>query len=222
MKRIPFVAIGTGRCGTVSLSRIVGACRRVVCTHEAYVTNWYTPKESRLRKLISFLSQDDGNLHGEVQPHLLPHLSFVREQLPALKVVCLHRPCAEVVASFLRRGIDKLRPSARPRQKNTKWVERLPDIEAYSYADAVRYYWEMYEKYMAEMKDAFHLEMRELNDDAVVTRLFDFLEIPEEDRIYIDNRVFNQGSVQVEKDQHEEDGEKGGAADGEIGKSEFS
>ena len=199
--RIPFIAIGTGRCGTVSLSRIIGACDNVLCTHESYVTNWYEPKMSKLNKLLEFLEKSycGNELRGEVQPHILPHLPFFKKRLPHLKIICLHRPCEEVVASFLRRGIDKLRPSARPYQKNTKWVYRLPDIEAHSHADAVRCYWEMYEKYMAEMEGAFHLQTRELNDDGKIAGLFDFLEIPEEDRVFIEDRVFNAASEKKQK-----------------------
>jgi len=102
-KRIPFVGIGTGRCGTVSLSRIIGACRHVCCTHERFVTNWYTPKESRLIKLKNFLleSYESGELHGEIQPHLLPHVPLLRKWIPELRIICLHRPCEEVVALMM-------------------------------------------------------------------------------------------------------------------------
>lgn len=198
--RTPFVGIGTGRCGTNSLAKIVGACENTHTTHEMYQLYWYETN-SRLGDMIRDMRErgKKGILRGEISQAVGPHVGELRSSFPDLKVVCLHRDKASTVASFMNFGSFMIRP-----QDKRKWVEgcmgndaranaqrAFPLIDAVTTEQAFGFYWEMYEEIMRRIAaPVLHLDVTNLSKDEKVTELFEFLQIPADDRRYLEQRKF--------------------------------
>ena len=210
MGREGFIGIGTGRCGTVSLVEIVAACSRTSVTHERYLADWYKldPPEDPIRNLIANIEAHRGRdvLCGEVQAHVLPHLPFIRRHLPDTKVVCMHRAKQEVVNSFLSwaPGYTTLRPADKiflmnnPKPGPKTYANKFPIIDAATPEQAWGFWWEFYELMVQSIADPiFHMNVNDLNDDSRVGQLFDFLEIPPKDRVFIEERKHNSLAAAV-------------------------
>ena len=192
--RVPWVGIGTGRCGTKSLAAIVESCKNTEVGHETrqYISQWYS-NDLCLTEWCQMAQAkaEEGVLVGEVQLYMLPHIMFLRQRIPQLKVVHLHRDKQATVNSH----VQKLKPMFRPFDKakyyrdGSPWAGRYPLIDAASSEQAYEFWWEMYEALGNTLTDpVFHINMEDLNNDDEIRQLFDFLEIPEEDRIIPEQR----------------------------------
>lgn len=140
------IGMGTGRSGTMSLSRLISAQDRAVCFHELNPAcmKWRdTPRTVR-----SMLAEFDDVLNGGPREVTVDHTSFAKEEplarlasLPAVRTIgdvafyylpyaplfaesgldvrmpCLRRDKAEVVSSFVR--------SARLTDKKRPFLQRL-------------------------------------------------------------------------------------------------
>jgi len=198
--RTPFVGVGTGRCGTTSLCQIVQACKNVTVGHEIYQLHFYGIN-SELGKMIKDFRTlaKRGILCGDVSQPTIKHIGNLRASFTDMPVVCMHRDKASTVASFVEYGTHYIRP-----QDKKKWADGsmgnnlranamkcFPLIDAISPEQAYGFYWEFYEALMEKVAPpVFHMEMDALNSDTQLSRLFDFLSIPESDRVYIEQRKF--------------------------------
>ena len=201
---IPFLGIGTGRCGTKSLARIIGACKNTSIAHEcgAYACFWY---QKNLKIFYYFREQVESNpdkVVGDVAFYWLPHIAKLRKIL-RLRVVCLHRDKESTVNSFLRLYDTKtrLRREDCPRlgkmptsdyYRNWIWWNRFPLIEGESPKECWEKYWDMYERESRKIKNCYHLNLEDLNSNKELDKLFDYLRIARKDRKYIENRHHNK------------------------------
>ena len=189
--RAPFIGLGTGRCGTNSLTEILDSCERVGARHESVPTPWYEADEN-LGKLIMRLkrAQKEDVVAGEIACQLLPHVPALRDPIPDLKIICLHRPRAEVIRSSLENLRCLLRPVNRHRNE---WARLYPIIDALDDEQAWGFWWDYYEAAMSKIpQPVFHMEHMDLNDDAKLRALFNFLEIPEADQVFLEHRRYGR------------------------------
>ena len=203
-----FIGMGSGRCGTRSLAKLIGRCKNTYVTHEAFPSAWYKT-EAPIGQLILGMKRGvhpcwpdarPGGLVGEVSCGLISHYRALREPIPDLKIVCMHRHKDEVVESFLRKtSRHSLRPCDRPQFKSAMLSrglpdtpERLPIIDAATKEQSWGFYWEMCEEVMSKVKPPVkHVWMKSLNDDFTLKSIFEFLDIPIEDRVVSQRRVWN-------------------------------
>jgi hypothetical protein len=206
------LGLGSGRSGTNSLASILSACRNVDVQHEAFRTDWYRTSDDgdeRFPRIKSLDEQDRyfrerlaaGVSVGNVAFYLIPRWRRVRTVFPDCRIVCLHRPKEETVESWLKWtcGLSQCYPpdlpgiAAHPRiVHQAKWSTLFPKFEhARSSREAWELHWELCEREMAAVEDAFHLQLAELNDDAALARLFDYCRIPLADRVLPQQRRFN-------------------------------
>jgi hypothetical protein len=208
--RTPFVVVGTGRCGTTSIAKILNACKNAEVYHEAHPLLWYGV-DGVLGDLTKRMREagKNGVLFGEVGQSVAPSIAWLRDSFPGMPVVCLHRDKAGTVKSFLNHGLD-VRPTNKrntmDRARNdrmSRQVHCVPTIDAYSNEQAIGFYWEFYEAIMAGIKPpVFHINMLDLNDNDCLSALFEFLGIPEEDRVYIEKRQFHTAEEVSAKREH--------------------
>lgn len=151
-----WVGVGTGRCGTQSLAKIFGV------RHEAWQPRYAMPAldvEAHWRE----------HKESQVSAFLTWHWEVLREVQPNLHIVCLHRDEESTVQSFLRvnNGVYRGMP----------W---FPDFRVpYDSAE------EKWRRYVRALEDVmlqitepvFHLRTEQLNDDSVLCRLAEWLEI---------------------------------------------
>ncbi len=197
----PFIGIGTGRCGTQSLARIVAACKKTVVSHENYKSDWYKA-EAPIEKMIDAAkrAQRNGSLFGEVSCHLLPHVPMIASKIPGLKIIVMQRDMDGTVDSLLRwcKGRDSVRPLEQIRLHNSeegferRLAGRFPLIDAADSKQAWEFYFQMYASAVEYIRETFPvkvMDMDELNGD--LDDLFDYLDIPAANRRYPEERVYN-------------------------------
>jgi len=212
----PFVGIGTGRCGTKSLAILVDACKHTDVRHEHFLTSWYDPEESVIQDMIAFLQGDD-ELRGLVSLSYLPLVDRLRKEIPDLKVIHMTRDREKVVESFMQahRKISRLLYSTRElaekdanRQTELhKWLHPLAgswtifpefscntDTDIYiTTEESYQMYWDFYINEVTKLDNVFTFPMEGLNSNVELDRLFVYLEIPEEDQVFLDTRQYNYG-----------------------------
>lgn len=193
----PFLGVGTGRCGTNSLAKIVGACKKTNVTHELFRIPWYEATED-LGHCIRLMREDrqSGIIRGEVSCHMLPHIEGLRDPLGSLNVVCLHRDKYDFVESAEANLKELLRPGD---QKRGISGQLYPVIDAVDSRQAWEFWWEFVEATMGEITPpVFHMQMADLNKDHRLIALYDFLGIPQENRVLPEIRKYGVPGIPVE------------------------
>lgn len=177
-----FLGVGPGRCGTRSLAKVLDAQPWVVCHHEQY--NHTKAKTLDVVAMLNRFQLHTSHKVGEVGYIWLTVARVLRLQYPTLPIICLHRDKYEVVESFMRRCVRKHKPWV----LNFEGVVEDPD-ESF-FAD----HWDWTEHEMAQLADpVFHMRTEDLNDDAMLDAVMDFLGLPAEGRVYPDERRYNLG-----------------------------
>lgn len=190
--RPPFIVVGTGRCGTVSIAEIVNMCPNTFVTHEEHLLPWYKQGDPMIGTIIrdGKQHQKDGITRGWVGFQYLPHIGEIRSALRDLKVVRLKRDKEGTVKSFCRFASFMIRPCDKRKWEDNKvgrarqYVVTFPVIDAWTPKQAFEFYWEYYTARAASISEpVFDIEMTDLNDPERLKELFSFLEMPEADWI---------------------------------------
>ena len=102
------LGIGTGRCGTTSLTRLLKAQPGVHATHEARPLLPWNPRKSkenvvdRVCRLVA-AAPPRARIVADVALYYLPYVATILRHWPATRVICLRRDRAEVIESFARK-----------------------------------------------------------------------------------------------------------------------
>ena len=195
------IGLGTGRCGTVSLAKLLNDCKNVNVSHEFrergdkhYRLSWDFQEEEAKRR-IENLKKLEGNLVGDVAHYYLNYIDYLNNNLENVKFILLYRDASEVVNSFMKKSgnfchwLSPEHPVFKMNNyKHIDWDRTFPKYdECQTKEIAIRKYYTEYSLlayvHSINYKDKFFvLNIRELNNKQ--KELFDFLEIPEEDRVY--------------------------------------
>lgn len=100
MDRVVVIGLGSGRCGTRSLSMFLEK-HGIICGHERYLLNLNPQKEPRLRSILRRLKHDVGY-------YWLNYVGMVLDSNPNTKFICFWREKERVIASFMRHTLDPI------------------------------------------------------------------------------------------------------------------
>ena len=101
------MGLGSGRCGTLSLSTLLDAQYQVNVTHERGFRLPWNPVDYYLTlTLDSLFKQYMGAWVGDVAYWYLPYVERILQLYPDTKFVCLRRDREETIASQMRCGIS--------------------------------------------------------------------------------------------------------------------
>jgi hypothetical protein len=190
-------------------------------THERYLADWYGPThfefltsgqapqlpEKTLRNLVNCIKShaERDVLFGEVGSYLLPHVEFIRGQIPC-KVVWMTRKREDMIRSFCNYfpGGTPLRPFEKVNEINMErddkderrfsaYSHKFPAIDGATAEQTWGFYYDYYHAVVEARvsEPLLRFDVEDLNDDEKLGMLFDFLEIPEADREYLENRKHN-------------------------------
>jgi len=193
------IIIGTGRCGTVSIAKLIDGCKNCCVYHEYKAPQGILPwnfniskAQQRLKELQSF----QGQLVGDTAFYYLNYIEFFDNHLNNLKVVHIWRDKEEVVESFMRKTEkgNILRNHWHSSKRKDKiyedsiWDIAFPDLDyTTTKREAIAEYWELYMNRVRNLKtknEIFWIYVYDLNKKEKQKELFDYLEIPEKDRVY--------------------------------------
>ena len=197
-----FIGIGTGRCGTVSLSKIIGGCDGCCVFHEA---NW-KGKQHKLNKPLPWLFDQRlaeerisnmkkraslFSLFGDVAFYYLNYLDYFIENYPNLKIVHIYRDKDLVIDSYLaktsretsKKDYDNWTEGAE--NADDIWTPCFPQYKVSSKKDGIGLYYSEYINTAKKYKDRmFEIHVEDINTLEGQGSLFDYLEIPYQCRKY--------------------------------------
>jgi len=173
------IGLGTGRCGTVSLSRVLRNAGLNV-THELKpVMNWQTGKgEDRLNYLNS------RGVEGDVAFWYLNFVEEMNEACDDIRFVCLQRNVDEVIDSYTRKTNGRnhwMHHDGSNWRLDFEWDQCYPKYDVQDKSEGIRLYWEEYQKRSSEYQDKMEnfkvFDTNCLNSKEGVQSIFDFLNL---------------------------------------------
>ncbi len=192
MKKL-IIGLGTGRCGTHSLSKLLGLQQDIYSSHEGLhgknrnMLPWNFDIEKIMEDLTySVEMSKDKDIVANTGLYYLPYVPFLIDLFDEkVFFIVLKREKEEVIQSFYLRNIG-YNPWVNHDASywaQTPWDETFPKFEGVSSKkEAIGKYWEQYysevERIARQYPDRFFiLNTDELNDEEKLKKLFDFLGI---------------------------------------------
>jgi len=179
-KKPIIIGIGSGRCGTVSLSKLLDI------PHEPWPLLPWIVSERLFKKHLPLIEAEGGAV-------ALYYLNYIDKLFgkfsDRLKIVCLQRVMDETIESFIRKTQGK----NYWRDNINEWSEVFPYYKDLYIWEAIRKYWWNYyqkaEKWQEKLPDNFKIfDMERLNFEEGQKEIIDFCGI---DRPIISNAKFN-------------------------------
>jgi len=209
MKQSIVLGIGTGRCGTASLAKILNEQPDAVCSFdEPPRLPWKHADGQRVlrERFARFRLHGKARLLGDCASFYLPYIEDAIAVEPDIRIVCLKRPREEVVASFCQ-WLDKTMPLP-----TNHWAERpapgwhhdplrtriYPQYDTPNREEGIRRYWDEYYRRVGELIERFpeHIRLFDtyeaLNTEAGQREMLTFVGIPAERQVLsVGTRVEN-------------------------------
>lgn len=195
MKKQLIIGLGTGRCGTVSLSRLLNSQKNSNVSHESKpILTWKFDKE-KIESKLNAISDKKGRYIGDVAFYYLPYVRYILKKFPNTKFVCLKRLKNEVIKSYLfkTKGRNHLIDHFGNKwKKDNKWDYAFPKYDLNSKEEAIGVYWEDYYKEVRGLikkypKNIEIFDIDELNSNEGVKRILNFCGVDKNDQKVIAN-----------------------------------
>ncbi len=185
------LGIGTGRCGTVSLSDLLNKQENSSFSHELRIKiqkavdyntplPWEFDKKAFDRAWDSILNYE-GQYVGDVSMFWLPYLEKLFVMSEDLKVICLQREKLEVVNSYLKKtqGRNHWMIHDGKQWDSCPWDKSYPNFEVNNKEEALHLYWDYYYQLVNDLmkknpKRIKIFQMKDLNNEEKVEELLTF------------------------------------------------
>ena len=209
MKQSIILGIGTGRCGTASLAKVLNQQSDAVCSFdEPPLLPWQHTDGPRVirERFARFRLHGKKRLLGDCASFYLPYIEDAIAAEPDIRIVCLKRPREEVVASFCQ-WLDQTMPLPTnhwAKQPAPGWhhdpvrTRTYPQYDMQNREEGVRRYWDEYYQRVGELIERYpeHIRLFDtyeaLNTEAGLRELLGFVGIPPERQVLaVGTRVDN-------------------------------
>lgn len=236
-KPVMIIGLGTGRCGTNSLSTFLNLQPRTKVTHESGFEGreqfkWVLKSEGSkedlrhyFEKLILPRYKNNYLIAGDIALYLLNYIDWIFELYKDqfdIKIICLRRNRQATVESFVKytdltnvhRWADH---DGSQWQELDEWDACFPNFKAKTKKEAVEMYWDWYYERAEKLKEKYFdqfmfLELETFSTRETQEKLLDFIEFPKNLRKYQNDPKYNtlkQYKQVVEKHkQHNEESKK--------------
>ena len=200
MKQSIILGIGTGRCGTGSLAKVLNQQGDTVCSYEEPpLLPWRAVDARRVlrERFARFRTHAKARLLGDVALFYLPYLEEAIALEPDIRIVCLRRPREEVVTSFCE-WLDQSMPLPTnhwARQPAPGWhhdanrTRTFPQYDTQNREEGIRRYWDEYYRQAGELAARHPEQIRvfdtyeALNTEPGLRDLLGFVGIPPEQQV---------------------------------------
>lgn len=185
------LGIGTGRCGTVSLFKILNIQKDSRATHESEpILPWKFSKKKIDLKIGSILKRKEKFI-SDVGFYYLSYIEYILSKWPSTKIICLKRNKQEVVRSYMDKTKGRNHWMIHDGTKwaeDKKWSICFPKYNIKSKEEAIARYWEDYYKKIKKLckkypKNIRIWDMNEgLNKEKGIKEILFFIGLPEKDQ----------------------------------------
>jgi len=155
MNKQLIISIGTGRCGSVSLSKFLSAQEYVSVLHEGRLDShkirklikWGNDEDNLFEWLEFLLSLDENKFVGDTGMYYLPYIQQIIDKYPQVKIIVMERDKGEVVKSYIKKTIGRnhwFDHDGKEWDKDDKWDPCYPKYDIINKEKALEKYWEDY------------------------------------------------------------------------------
>lgn len=200
MKRHMILGMGAGQCGTRLLAQILGKQPNTRVTHEQPpLLPWVRePSAPGIReRLQRMLDTTKERFIGDVASFYLPYVEEAIAFDPEIRIICLKRPCEEVVAGFCR-FLDQLPFPTNHWAKEPSpgwyhdplWTRTFPQYDIQDRVEGIARYWQEYYTTAAELARRYPDQIRVfdteiLTSEAGVREVLSFAGIASGDQVIV-------------------------------------
>ena len=183
MKKV-ILGVGTGRCGTMSLSNLLNLQKNSNFTHELDQKD-RLPWEINLDKFNHYLESiitREKSFVGDVSFYLLPYVHFVLEKFPDSKIIILQRDKEQTVSSYLKK-VPK-RNHWMPHRGfhwflDPNWDPCYPKFQAKTKKEAIAMYYDLYYETCKNLitqkpNNLFWIKTEDLNNEQRCLEMLEF------------------------------------------------
>jgi hypothetical protein len=140
------VGLGSGRCGTKSLAKLLSLQPGANVLHERKPPLWWEGDRDPLRHLRPpphrHSPWGDFKLWGDVGFYYLSYVEMIWQEIPETRFICLKRDREETVISFERYLATTMLHWSK--QGTSCWNRCYPTIDGPTRPDRIRKYWDLY------------------------------------------------------------------------------
>ena len=155
MNKQLIISIGTGRCGSVSLSKFLSAQDNVSVLHEGRLDThkirklikWENDEDNLFEWLEFLLSLDEHKFVGDTGMYFLPYIEQIIDKYPEVKIIVMERNKEEVVKSYIKKTKGRnhwFNHDGKEWEKDDKWDPCYPKYDVHNKEEALENYWEDY------------------------------------------------------------------------------
>lgn len=155
MNKQLIISIGTGRCGSVSLSKFLSAQEYVSVLHEGRLDShkirklikWKNDEDNLFEWLEFLLSLDKNKFVGDTGMYYLPYVEQIIDKYPEVKIIVMERDKEEVVKSYIKKTTGRnhwFDHDGKEWDKDDKWDPCYPKYDISNKEKALEKYWEDY------------------------------------------------------------------------------
>lgn len=175
--------MGTGRCGTHSLQKLLDSQPNSNFSHEfgdRPVGNWEYLMSSASYMLKSLISRSHNSKNiGDVAFYHLSYVDYFNRTLPNCKFIVLKRDKQETIESYMKKtsGRNHWIDHDGDQYKNDAWDKCFPTYDVESKKEAIAKYYDDYYKKCKKIENAEIFPMNYLNSESGVKDILNFAEI---------------------------------------------
>jgi hypothetical protein len=172
--------LGTGRCGTVSLSNLLNFQQHSNVTHEfgAPFIPWKVDNQ-KINMLIENIKNRDCILSGDVSFYLLPYANVILEALTNAKFIIIQRDKKETIDSYIKKtkGYNQFSSHDGSIWQFTPWDQCYPNMEGKTKEESVSKYYDLYYRECRKIEQdvCFWINTKDLNNKNKMFELLDWL-----------------------------------------------
>ena len=155
MNKQLIISIGTGRCGSVSLSKFLSAQESISVLHEGRLDShkirklirWGNDEKNLFEWLEFLLSLDENKFVGDTGMYYLPYIEPIINKYPQVKIIVMERDKEEVVKSYIKKTTGRnhwFDHDGKEWDKDDKWDPCYPKYDISNKEKALEKYWEDY------------------------------------------------------------------------------
>lgn len=179
MKNI-IIGLGTGRCGTVSLTNLFKSQSSCVAEHE------YTAHNSQhgevwgdnFMELVDYIESKSEKFVCEISFYNLPYIDQLIDRYDDVKFIIMKRDRQETINSYLKKTINRnhWQEHDGTRYKYCKWDSAYPKFEGADKADSIGMYWDYYYETCSNINQAlcYNLNLDDLNNEGKCLDMLSF------------------------------------------------
>jgi hypothetical protein len=198
------IGLGTGRSGTVSMSRLLDAQTSSSVDHELLPLLPWTFDQAQINFRLGQFGNRPTRIVGDVAYYYLPYVRHIAARLPETRFVCMRREREAVIDSMMRKTRNDnlwVDHDGSEWTLNEVWDKTMPSYPPMPKREAIARYWDEYNSealaLSEELGDRFEIFDLEstFDDEAEIRRLLDHVGVERDAQNIVLNIHENTGPL---------------------------